>query len=69
MKTLTREGKSFSFPFMNLVQIEIFSSQMTNNSIKSWGFPLFKDGFATACPRSSDPFYTVSCYINWVSTS
>ena len=26
-------------------------------------------GNATVCPRSSDPFYVVSYYIKWVTTS
>ena len=26
-------------------------------------------GFHTVCPRSSDPFYIVTHYVNWVTTS
>ena len=25
--------------------------------------------YNTVCPRSSDPFYVVTCYIKWVTTS
>ena len=28
-----------------------------------------KDLDSTICPRSSDPFYVVSCYIKWATTS
>ena len=34
------------------------------------GYGLFrKSYFHTVCPRSSDPFYIVYYYINWVTTS
>ena len=26
------------------------------------------DNNNTICPRSSDPFYTVTCYIEWITT-